>query len=180
MRLTLIAPGATTGTRASVFGDVGGLLAAPGELPVRAGRAILCGPEPACLQTSAGAEPRVLDDLAQPDFGAWTGLGLDQVLARDPAGLREWAADPRARPHGGESLAGHLSRVGALLDSQSWSEQGSVVVATTFTVRAACVHALGAGADTLGHLDVAPGTVATISRHTGRWRLQAIVPPHHG
>lgn len=177
MRLVLIAPGPTTGTRRSVFGDAGSLLAAPAELPVRAGRAVFRGPEPACAETAAGRpDAVVLDELRGPDFGAWTGLGLEQVLVQDPAGLQQWIADPTARPHGGESLAGHLTRIGALLDSSSWPEQGAAVVASPFTVRAACVHALEADARSLLHLDVSPSGSATISRHAARWRMQALVP----
>ncbi len=177
MRLILIAPGPTTGTRSSVFGDTGSLLATAGDLPVDVGRAVFRGPEPACAQ-SVAARPAavVLDGLRGPDFGAWTGLSLEQVLSADPAGLQRWIADPTARPHGGESLAEHLARIGALLDSSSWPEQGAVVVSSPFTVRAACVHALDAGARSLSHLDVAPSASATISRHAGTWRMQRLVP----
>jgi broad specificity phosphatase PhoE len=179
MRLTLIAPGPTTGTRQSVFGDTGDLLEDPGAFPVRAGKLVFSGPEPACIQTATGirADVVVLDGLAGPDFGAWTGLSLEQVLGQDPLGLQQWLADPIASPHGGESLAQHLDRVASLLDGYEWPEQGATVVASSFTVRAACVHALGAGAASLAHLDVAPGVTVTISRRAGTWRFQALVPP---
>jgi broad specificity phosphatase PhoE len=177
MRLTLVTPGPTAGTRASVFGDTASLVAAPAPLPGRRSR--FCGPEPACLETAgvAGVASTVLPALAGPDFGAWTGLGLEQVLGQDAPGLAQWLADPIARPHGGESLAQHLERIGALLDAQPWPEAGAVVVASPFTVRAALVHAMAAGSGSLLHLDVPPGTVATISRHAGRWRCQSLVPP---
>jgi broad specificity phosphatase PhoE len=177
MRLTLVTPGPTSGTRASVFGDTTSLLAAPTPLPGRRGR--FCGPEPACVETAgiAGAAPIVLPALAGPDFGSWAGLGLEQVLGQDPAGLAQWLADPTACPHGGESLARHLERVGALLDAHPWPQAGAVVVASPFTVRAALVHAMAASSGSLLHLDVPPGTVATISRHAGRWRCQSFVPP---
>lgn len=176
MRLTLIAPGPTTGTRASVFGDAGSLLAAPGNLPIRAGRPVFRGPEPACAETVASRpDAVVLDELRGPDFGDWTGLGLEQVLMQDPAGLQRWIADPAAAPHGGESLVQHLERVTALLDAYGWPEQGAAVVASSFTVRAACLHALAAGPGSLAHLDVAPGATATISRHAETWRMQGLV-----
>lgn len=179
MRLTLIAPGPTTGTRRSVFGDTGDLLETPGLLPVRARKPVFSGPEPACVQTitTVRADSVVLDGLAGPDFGAWTGLGLEDVLSRDAGGLQQWIADPTASPHGGESLAQHLDRVAALLDGYEWPEQGAAVVASSFTVRAACAHALAAGPASLSHLDVVPGASATLGRHAGTWRFQALVPP---
>lgn len=178
MRLILIAPGPTAGTGRSVFGDTGDLLADAALLPIRTTRAVFSGPEPACRQTvGERSDAAVLDDLAGPRFGAWADLDLEQVLAQDPAGLQQWVADPHARPHGGESLAEHLARVGTLLDDVAWPEQGAGLVVTPFTVRAGCVHALGAGPSVLGHLDVPPGSVATLSRHAGRWRLQGLVPP---
>jgi broad specificity phosphatase PhoE len=178
MRLILIAPGPTTGTRSSVFGDTGSLLAAAGDLPVRPGRPVFRGPEPACAETTASRPAAVvIEELRGPDFGDWTGLGLEQLLMQDPAGLQKWIADPAARPHGGESLVHHLERVAALLDAYGWPEDGAAVVASSFTVRAACLHALAAGPDSLAHFDVPPAATATISRNAGTWRFQSLVPP---
>jgi len=182
MKLTLVTPGPTTGTRDAVFGDTGDLLEATAPVPVRPGMVVHCAPEPACRQAVApsAAAPVVLDDLRSPDFGDWQGLSLQQVLERDAAGLRAWLSDAGAAPHGGESLAAHLARVAALLDAGGWPDRGAVIVAPAFTVRAACVHALGAPARSLLHLDVAPGTTARISLTRGIWRLQSLVPPSRG
>lgn len=183
MRVTLIAHGPTVGTRPGVFGDDADLIERS-PIALQHAKALLTAPEPACRQSAAlvnsgGAamSAEVLDDLRAPGMGAWTGLSAEQVLARDPAGLRAWLDDPAFSPPGGESLAGHLARIGGLLDSHDWPEAGAVVVATPLTVRAACTHALDAGARTLAHLDVGPGTRARISRHAGTWRLSAVVPP---
>lgn len=178
MRLTLMVPGATDGTRRSVFGDAGGLIA-PEVRPARPGTMIVCAPEPACVETArtvagAAAGPPSMDALSAPDFGRWTGLSAEQVMERDPAGLQHWLRDPDARPHGGESLAGHLGRVAALLDAFAWPDAGAVIVASAFTVRAACVHALHADAVSLLHLDVAPGATATITRNGTTWRLRTL------
>lgn len=178
MKLSLIALGPTTGARDAVFGETGELLEPP-ALAVRPGTVVYCAPEPACRQTAAssGTEPVELDGLRGPDFGSWCGLALQQVLESDLAGLQSWLSDPAAAPHGGESLAVQLRRVGAILDATGWPEQGATVVATAATVRAACVHALGAPAESLLHLDIAPGSTARISLTRGTWRLQSLVPP---
>ncbi|MBK8463122.1 MAG: histidine phosphatase family protein [Nigerium sp.] len=110
-------------------------------------------------------------------WGQWTGLALDELIARDPQALQQWLRDPAVRPPHGESLAAHMARIGVTLDGHPWPDAGAVVVATPFTVRAACLHALGAGVGALGHLDVAPGTRARITRHAGTWRLAALTPP---
>ena len=178
MKLTLITPGPTTGSRDAVFGDAGDLLE-PVAVVMRPRTVLHCAPEPACRQlaVNTGTEPVVLDELRGPDFGSWHGLALQQVMESDLPGLQRWLTDPTAAPHGGESLAAHLDRIGALLDAGDWPERGATLVAPALTVRAACVHALGGRPDSLLHLDIAPGTTARISLTRGTWRLQAIVPP---
>ncbi|MGC4154811.1 MAG: histidine phosphatase family protein [Propionicimonas sp.] len=177
MKLTLVTPGPTAGTRDAVFGPAGDLLDAT-PVAVRPGTALYFAPEPACRQTAAvpDAEATVLDDLRGPGFGSWQGLSLHQVVECDPVGLQAWLSDPAAVPHGGESLAVHLARVAALLDAVEWPERGAIVVAPALTVRAACIHALAAGERSLLHLDIAPGTTARISRTRGTWRLQSLMP----
>ncbi len=183
MRITLIAHGPTAGTQAGVFGDDTALLDHT-PLGLRHVRDVWTAPEPACLQTAALLNPdgqpgatEVLDELRAPAMGEWTGLALEDVLARNPQVLQEWLKDPSVRAPGGESLAEHLARIGATFDAHAWPDAAAMVVATPFTVRAACVHALGGDARTLGHLDIAPGTRVRISRHAGIWRLSAVIPP---
>lgn len=56
--------------------------------------------------------------LAQPalrdcDMGRWRGFTLAEVMAREPAAVDAWVADPRSAPHGGETLLAFISRIGA-------------------------------------------------------------------
>ncbi|MFT3862420.1 histidine phosphatase family protein [Micropruina sp.] len=181
MKLILVAPGPAATHREAVFGDAGDPL---GGVPItiRPEGAVYCAPEVACREAAArtGALPVPLAGLAGPDFGAWHGLALRQVIERDPAGLQDWLHDPTACPHGGESLATHLQRIGSVLDAGEWPVRGATVIASALTVRAAGVHALGAHAESLLHLDVAPGTIARVSLTHGTWRLQSLVPPSRG
>lgn len=179
MPLTLLAHGETAGARHGVFGDAEELVAAP-ELPTLrlGGRGqVVCGPEPACTQTAAalpaGTVPLVDAGLGGPDFGSWAGASALEIAESDPSGLQRWLADPAACPHGGESLAGHLLRVGAVLDAAEWPS-GSLLVVSPLTVRAACVHVLGAPAEVLLRLDVGPLSTATLNRTTGTWRLRSL------
>lgn len=179
VRLTVLVPGPTDGTRRSVFGDIGELLLEPERRTIRSRTVVVCGPEPACLETgralaAAGKVPVIAPELAGPDFGTWSGLSLEEVLERDAAGLSAWVGDPAAAPHGGESLAVHLRRVGAHLEEYPWPEAGAVLVASAFTARALCVRALNAGPASLLHLDVAPGATAVLTRQRDTWRVRSL------
>ena len=113
-RLLVVAHAATPATRALVFGGSGPLV--PTEIKRLSGRFVswLRGPEEACEATAvrlgAGAEP--VAELRECDFGAWTGKALIDVASEDAAGLESWLHDPNAEPHGGESLAKLINRVG--------------------------------------------------------------------
>jgi broad specificity phosphatase PhoE len=125
------------------------------------------------LGLEASAEP-VLRDC---DFGRWTGRSLAEVQAQAPEAVAEWLQDPRAAPHGGESFADVMARVGGWMDGLLASG-GSVLAITHATViRAGIAHALGAGPEAFRHIDVAPLTRAKLSGGGGRWTLAALVSP---
>ncbi|MDT4992499.1 MAG: hypothetical protein QOH97_2391 [Actinoplanes sp.] len=182
-RLLLIAHAPTPALRQSVFGgdddlDEGGANAA------RALRATLpparspwwCGPARADRQTAreCGAEPVTQDDLADCDYGRWSGLGVAEVAETDPQGLGTWMGDPGTAPHGGESLAAMTVRVGRWLAAHTG--ENSVVVAAPAVLRAALVYALGLPAVALWQVDVAPLAMLRLDHRGGRWRLH-LAPP---
>jgi len=172
-RLLVVAHGATPATRALVFGGSGPLV--PAEIKRLSGRfaSWLRGPEEACQATAVrlgpGAEP--IAELRDCDFGAWTGKALIDVASEDAAGLESWLHDPSAEPHGGESLAKLINRVGPVLDDHPWPDGRSVVVVTLLVARALFVHALGAAPEVIFHIDIAPLGRASLSRSNGTWRL---------
>ena len=176
-RLLVIAYAATAGTRDLVFGGADGEVV--GEVPVLSERVAgwVCGPEPAGAATAArlgGADVEVMAELRDCDFGSWSGLALDDVGSRDPVALAQWLADPRARPHGGESLAELVDRVGRAIDKQPWPDGRSVAVVPPLVARAVIVHALGAAPEVVFRVDVAPLGRVLISRSTDVWRLQGL------
>jgi broad specificity phosphatase PhoE len=77
-------------------------------------------------------------------------------------------------PHGGESLAELITRVGRVLDDHPWPHGRSVVVVTSLVARALIVHALGAGPEVIFHIDVSPLSRALISQSDQIWRLQEL------
>lgn len=177
-RLLVIAHAATPATHALVFGDPGQLL--PGEIR-RLNRRVASwvrGPEEACEATAVhlGRNAEPIQQLRGCDFGAWTGRALVDIAVDDPSGLEAWLGDPRAAPHGGESLAELINRVGRVLDDHPWPEGRTVLVGTPLVARALLVHALNAAPEVIFHIDMAPLSRALISRSQQMWRLARLEP----
>jgi broad specificity phosphatase PhoE len=174
-RLDLVAHGLATGTEASIFGDPGHLLNQRAIAPL-VGR-VNCwyrGPELACAETTTalGGTAEVIDALRGCDFGSWTGRSLVELGAEDPDGVRQWLNDAQARPHGGESLAQLVSRVGATIDQWKWPDGRSVVVVAPLVVRAIIAHVLHAPAAVIFRIDVSPLGKVAVSRGAEVWRLR--------
>jgi broad specificity phosphatase PhoE len=92
----------------------------------------------------------------------------------EPEELNRWLSDPAAAPHGGESLADLVRRVGAVCDTQDWPQGRSVLVVTPLVARAAAVHALGVGPAAIFRLDLAPLGRVGLSGQARSWRLQQL------
>ena len=177
-RLLVIAHAATPATRALLFGGSGELL--PGEIKRLNGRVAswMRGPEMACEATAVrlGAAAEPIPELRECDFEAWSGKALAEIASEDAAGLESWLHDPSAAPHGGESFAELINRVGRVLDDYPWPDGRNVIVVTPLVARALLVHALGAGPEMIFHLDIAPLSRASLSRSNSAWRLSRLEP----
>jgi broad specificity phosphatase PhoE len=177
-RLRVVAHGPTARASALVLGDAGALLRPPApESAPREVTAWWSGPGTACAETLAGwgVEGELLPGLAGPDLGRWTGRTLREVGADDPAGLHAWSGDVVARPHGGETLAELVGRVGTVLEAQPWPAGTSGLVVEPVVARALTVAALGAPASVLPALDVGFGGQLLLTRSGSRWRLQELL-----
>ena len=93
---------------------------------------------------------------------------MTDIATDHPAELESWLHDPYAVPHGGESLAELITRVGRALDDHPWPNGRSVVVVTSLVARALIVHALGAGPEVIFRIDVSPLGRAQVSRGDSR------------
>jgi broad specificity phosphatase PhoE len=114
-------------------------------------------------------------------MGRWRGLTLGEAMAREPESVDAWLADPRATPHGGESLLAFISRVGEWLDTRPVDDGGRVVaVAEPAVVRAALVYALKAPPSTYWNIDVRPLSATTVTGRAGRWSLRCEGVPVQG
>ncbi|BCJ49160.1 hypothetical protein Asp14428_06350 [Actinoplanes sp. NBRC 14428] len=137
----------------------------------------MCAPSRAARETAQALGHSAITEpaLADPDFGRWDGLGLDEVTVADPKGLQQWLTDPRAAPHGGESLARVRERAGAWLDAMA--RQRVVAVAHPIVVRAALTHALRLPDESVWSLEVAPLSLTRLTHRAGRWHLHFPAAP---
>lgn len=137
----------------------------------------LSSPALRCRQTIEAAclgDARIVNELAECDFGAWGGRRLADVHAADAGAAESWMKDPRARPHGGESLTTFMARIGDWLDREARLEGGALAVTHGGVVKAAVVHALGAPVEAFWRLEVSPLAVTELHCHDGRWTVARV------
>jgi broad specificity phosphatase PhoE len=183
-RLDLLAHGASAATRATRFPDdepleasaVSALEALRGRL--RPYAEVLISPARAARETAAalGFDAEVEMALSDCDYGRWRGLASKEVAEREANEFATWLADPAAAPHGGESFAALIERIGAWLTQALTREGATLAVTHASVVRAAIVNALGAGSSAFARIDVAPLSLARLSGHGQRWNLVALGP----
>jgi broad specificity phosphatase PhoE len=144
-------------------------------VPLAAAELRYCSPTPRSRATgdALGYAPLVQLALRDCGMGRWRGLTLGEAMAREPEAVDAWLADPRATPHGGESLLAFVSRVGGWLDTRPFEDGGRIVaVAEPSVIRAALVYALKAPPATYWNIDVRPLSTTTVMGHAGRWNLR--------
>lgn len=149
--------------------------AAHALIPLAAAELRYCSPTPRSRATgeALGFAPLAQPALRDCDMGRWRGFTLGEAMAREPEAVDAWLADPRATPHGGESLHSFITRVGEWLDTRPGDDGGRIVaVAEPSVVRAALVYALKAPPSTYWNIDVRPLSTATVAGHSGRWHLR--------
>jgi broad specificity phosphatase PhoE len=183
-RLDLLAHGASAATRAARFpGDealepsaASALQALSGQL--RAYAQVLTAPARAARETAQalGFDAEVEMALRDCDYGRWRGLASKDVAEREPDAFAAWLGEPAAAPHGGESFADLIERVGVWLTQSLARDSATLAVTHASVVRAAIVNALGAGSPAFARIDVAPLSLARLSGHAGRWNLVALEP----
>lgn len=183
-RLLLIRHASTDAVRRAAFPvdeplDDAGLAAARG-LSGRLGRGdALSSPALRARDTAAAAGLRAAIEpaLRECDFGAWAGRTLAEVHEEDPDAAAAWMTDPAACPHGGESLAALMLRVGEWLDEQAARGGRAIAVTHGGVVKAAVVHALAAPVEAFWRVDVTPLALTELHAHEGRWTVTRVNAP---
>jgi broad specificity phosphatase PhoE len=183
-RLDLLAHGASAATRGARFPDDDSLEAsAIGALEALRGRLrpyaqVLTAPARAARETAAalGFDAEVEMALSDCDYGRWRGRASKDIAECEPDEFAAWLGDPAAAPHGGESPAVLIERVGAWLTQALARESATLAVTHASVVRAAIVNVLGASSSSFARIDVAPLSLARLSGHAGRWNIVALGP----
>lgn len=150
------------------------------DLAGRLGRGdAFCSPSLRARETAAaaGLDAVVVPELRECDFGVWAGRTLADVHAQDPEGVLAWMSDAHACPHGGETLAELLARVGGWLDAQAQLDERVIAITHGGVVKAAVVLALGAPAAAFWRVDAAPLAATELHAHDGRWTLTRVNAP---
>ncbi|WP_434628886.1 histidine phosphatase family protein [Chromobacterium sp. CV08] len=184
-RLILLCQPATAALRAGRFPDdeapdpeqqlaVSGLAAAL-ERPERT----LCGPARCARRTAEWLQWPADDEAAlrEVDYGRWAGQSLKRIAADEPSAIAAWLSDPEWNGHGGESLGAAAQRVGAWLEHHRPDARLTLAIAPASVIKAAVLHVLRAPVAAYWQLDIAPLTQTALSRHQGKWRLQACGAP---
>lgn len=177
VRLLAVAYAATAATRELRFGAWSGPVVE--AVPPLVERVVswVRGPEPVGAETASllgGGDAEVLPDLADCDYGTWTGRTLDDVGTEDPRVLQLWLRDPWISPHHGESLADLMWRVGQAVEGRAWPDGRSVVVVAPVVARALAAYALDAPPEVILRMDVGPLGRVEVSRSADSWRLQGL------
>ncbi len=112
--------------------------------------------------------PAVAPDLAEQDFGAWSGRRWDEI---DAAGF--WADPANAAPPGGESFAAVVARVRAAVArlGAQFAGRDLIVVGHAGSIRAALAVALDLTPAAALRLEVAPLSLTRIDSGDGWWRV---------
>ena len=143
-RLLIIAHAETPGSRALVFGDGSASAWRPSAVwGVRVARWV-SAPDPACRATAEqiGTGVTIADDLGGLRLRPVGRADARRRRSRRAGAVATWLSDPYAAPHGGESLAAMLARVGTYVDGADWPDGRSAAVVTPLVARALVVHAL--------------------------------------
>jgi broad specificity phosphatase PhoE len=181
-RLTLISHAATPAQRRAAFPldepleqqEISKTASLGWKAPRTSKTHFLSAPELRTQQTALalGLTASIAIELRDCDYGGWQGHELSTLQTQDPEGVAAWLADPAAAPHGGESIANLIGRVGGWLD-QLKEDGHTITVTHPAVIRGAVVHVLHAPLHSFWRVDIAPLTLTDL-RFNGRvWTLRS-------
>ncbi|CAN7243069.1 histidine phosphatase family protein [Rhizobium sp. LjRoot254] len=137
---------------------------------------VLSSPAHAAWQTAELISENFLVDraLADINYGRWSGARISDVQASEPESLAEWMDNPDFVPHGGESHADLLARIGAWLEPRLGERGHTVAVTHPNVARAAIIAVLGAPPQAFRSIDVEHLSIADLRSDGRRWALRSL------
>jgi broad specificity phosphatase PhoE len=124
----------------------------------------------AAIRTGRNLARRDDARLKELSRGTWGGLTLAEIEQRWPGAWdRWWRAPDRERPPEGESVSDLAARVLPALDELASAHAGdeAAVVAHSWVIRVAVVHALGVGPGAVTRFDLPPAGLVVVDWPTG-------------
>ena len=143
------------------------VLSSPIHRCVRTTEELLAVPELAAPDHAAPRSYGVLDELAEVEYGDWTGRPIKELL-REPLWKTVRTTPSRARFPGGESLAEVAARSRSALESacraaEETSSTALVLVSHGDVIKLMLAHALGLEVDRFQRIAVSPASVSRIA-----------------
>jgi probable phosphoglycerate mutase len=129
------------------------------------------------LGEERGIPVRIVDDLREIGFGAWEGMTKDQLLQQRAEEFRRFYENPiENTPQDAEIVRDFFYRISftynAILDE--FLNKKILIVGHAGVIRAALMHAIGAGPEQMYNLEIKNGTVSRIRYRNGRIGLELI------
>ncbi len=128
---------------------------------------VFCGPEASAIQTAEmlGIDGTLDPGLRSLDIGSWRGRLPEDIPVAE---LRDWFGDVDSAPHGGESIAGFVARLGRWVVDVAGVNPVDGVVNVTVVVAMPVAQALVAhnrhrGAHRYWSLAIAPASEQILS-----------------
>jgi broad specificity phosphatase PhoE len=187
LHLCVLSHGPTAATRSAAFPGNEPLLSTeasheerpPHVLRDWATAEVRVSPRRAALQTAArySLAGKCDPDLAELDYGAWTGCTISDIAASVPDALEAWMTNPDFRGHGGESRNELSRRTSRWLDALHAHRGRILAVSHVAVIRSLVIGVLRAPAEAFWGLDIAPSTMTEFSHDGRRWALRSLAIP---
>ena len=129
------------------------------------------------LGADRGIRVRIMDDLREIGFGAWEGMTKEQLLEQRAEEFRRFYEDPIANPpENAEHVNDFFIRISGIYDIilKEFVNNRILIVAHAGVIRAALMHAIGAGPTQMYRLEIKNGMLSRIRYRNGRIGLELI------
>lgn len=129
------------------------------------------------LGKDRGIPVRVVDNLKEIGFGAWEGMTKEELLEQRADEFHRFYLDPLGNPpENAESVGNFFIRISDAYNSilDEFIDNRILIVGHAGMIRAAIMHAIGAGPEQMYNLEIKNGMISRIRYRNGRIGLELI------